>query len=230
MWLTALILGFAGSLHCVGMCSPLATAATNFRSPAFTNKLYYHAGRLLTYGWMGALFATLGHVLNLVVAQKYLSFSLGVILIGIGAYRIAGKKAPQLPLTKLVTKVKVLFGHALNVHRRTSLIVTGMMNGLLPCGLSFLALSYTVTLAGPLDGFNFMLLFGVGTLPALLGFGSIIRSTAGWITSRLRLPVSEVQTIALIALGGFLIVRVWLGHIHEPTGVQVGSVTEVVCN
>jgi sulfite exporter TauE/SafE len=45
----------------------------------------------------------------------------------------------------------------------------GMLNGFLPCGMTLIALSYCLILAGPIDGFNFMLLFGVGTLPVMLG-------------------------------------------------------------
>ncbi|NJM25782.1 MAG: sulfite exporter TauE/SafE family protein [Bacteroidia bacterium] len=133
------------------------------------------------------------------------------------------------PLAKLVVRLKVLFGRLLARHRRTSLIFIGMINGLLPCGLSFLALSYTITLVGALDGFNFMLLFGAGTLPALLGFGSIIKGAAGWLSTRLSLPVLRVQTIALIALGCFLMLRVWLGHARYPANIRVGGFTEVVC-
>jgi sulfite exporter TauE/SafE len=53
MW-TAIVLGLAGSLHCAGMCSPLAMAVTA-RKPFMLHKVVYNTGRVLIYGLLGVV-------------------------------------------------------------------------------------------------------------------------------------------------------------------------------
>src|SRR6187402_1561496 len=81
MLTTALILGFAGSLHCAGMCSPLAFAVTN--KSGIANKILYNVGRIFMYCLLGAIVSTIGVVLPVYV-QYAISITLGVALLIIG--------------------------------------------------------------------------------------------------------------------------------------------------
>ena len=62
MLLTALILGFTGSLHCLGMCSPLAMMVTGQSAKGFTKRLVYNSGRIVTYSVAGFIVASIGFV------------------------------------------------------------------------------------------------------------------------------------------------------------------------
>jgi sulfite exporter TauE/SafE len=172
---TALILGFAGSLHCLGMCSPLAMAVTNGSPAILLNRILYNFGRLLTYGLLGGLVASVGLILPMVNYQNLLSILLGAGLIAIGVSGMSAIKIPVVSkaLGMFSVFLKQFFVRFLKHKSYSSTFFLGSLNGFLPCGLSFLALTYCVTLSGPLDGFYFMALFGLGTLPVMLGVTSI---------------------------------------------------------
>jgi len=112
MWLTALIMGLAGSLHCAGMCSPLAMTITSMNSPAISNRLLYNAGRILTYGLLGASVASMGLILPLPKFQNILSITLGIILITMGVTGISGLRIPLLTISiiKFTNLIKNIFG------------------------------------------------------------------------------------------------------------------------
>lgn len=224
MILTALLMGFAGSFHCVGMCSPLVMAVSGHGNKAIINRIIYNTGRIATYGILGALTATAGLALPLSKFQNVLSLLLGglLILISVAQLRI------HIPgLTKAVvsftTYLKKLFSKYIQRKNAGSLLILGTLNGLLPCGLTLLALTYCLTLADPLSGFNYMLLFGVGTLPVMLGLTSILSE----LIKRYNLNLRKITTVMLLLSGCLLIARVFL--IHEPSHEEQHLVDIVLC-
>src|SRR5215471_896062 len=83
-WLTAFILGLIGSLHCAGMCGPLALAlpgSTCRTSRFLVGRLAYNLGRILTYCMLGVVFGLVGKTLLLAGLQRWLSISLGIVLL-----------------------------------------------------------------------------------------------------------------------------------------------------
>ena len=67
LW-TALVLGLAGSFHCIGMCGPIAFVLPINRSSKtslFYQIFLYHFGRLLSYSMIGLLFGFIGKGLYL---------------------------------------------------------------------------------------------------------------------------------------------------------------------
>src|SRR3954464_12082881 len=95
---TAFVLGLIGSLHCAGMCGPLALALPivgNTRLSFTTSRLLYNAGRLLTYCIIGALLGIVGRSLSIAGLQRWLSLGAGVlILIGLALSTRAATKLP----------------------------------------------------------------------------------------------------------------------------------------
>ena len=74
--LTAYMLGFAGSLHCAGMCGPLVMAMPaigNTTASQVTGRLAYNLGRIMTYGLLGIVFGLLGQMLSMVGVQRWVS-------------------------------------------------------------------------------------------------------------------------------------------------------------
>jgi len=224
MWLTALILGFAGSMHCLGMCSPLLMAVTPVKRGVLLHRIIYNTGRILTYGIMGAVIASLGMLLPLHTYQNILSITMGIILLLIGIGTIKKISVPVLTsaLGKISQLVKERFSRQLKNKTNGAMFVLGSLNGLLPCGLTLIALTWCLTLQGPLDGFNFMILFGAGTLPVMLGLTSLFPFAA----KKLRVNVPQLTTSMLIFSGIALIARVFL--IHSPHAVSKGGFVDII--
>lgn len=224
---TALIIGFAGSLHCLGMCSPLAMAVTNMSSAIVVNRLLYNLGRVFTYGFLGCLIATVGMPFSLMKYQNVLSILLGISLLVIG---FAGLSAIRIPiitqaLARFSLLLKKLFAKFIQRKKFGSTFILGAVNGLLPCGLSFLALTYCITLADAYDGFAFMVWFGIGTLPVMLGLTSVFVG----VVKRFHVNVKAVTTGLLILSGLILIARVFIVHLPQGKSIHEGVVDIVLC-
>lgn len=217
MWFTALVLGFAGSLHCVGMCSPLAMAAT-MNGHVLLNRFLYNAGRIFTYSLLGVIVSATGTGLSVSGFQYPLSVILGVLLLIIGITGVSAVNIPWITpvLHKIASVLKSAFAKYLVRKTYCATMMLGALNGLLPCGLTFLALTYCVILT-PLDGFSFMLLFGAGTLPAMFGLAYLINN----IVRRFHWSMRKVTTVLLIVSGCLLIARVFIVHQdHAPHANQ----------
>src|SRR5689334_8743662 len=108
---TAFALGLIGSVHCAGMCGPLALALPvvgNTRLSFTTSRLLYNVGRLLTYCVIGALLGVIGRSLSLAGLQRWLSLGAG-ILIFIGLI-LSTRAATKLPALQTVAFLKRTFG------------------------------------------------------------------------------------------------------------------------
>lgn len=215
MFITALVIGFLGSLHCAGMCSPLVMAVTSLSKPAFINRLTYNGGRIISYGLQGITAASVGTLFEFTGWQTAFSITLGTMLI-IGG--IAGITRIHIPLLttgiqKLTTFIKQKLSYFLSRKTKLALITTGMLNGLLPCGLTYLALTYCLTLSRPTDGFFYMLVFGLGTLPVMLGLTSVVQL----LITRFHVNFRKVTTLTMVVLGVMLISRSLTSHAHAHT-------------
>ena len=220
MLVTALVMGFAGSLHCIGMCSPLAMAVTTMNQRILLNKLLYNTGRILTYGIFGAMVSSLNILLPLSDFQNLISLVLGIILLVIGITGISRVKVPIVSagLGRLSIFLKIQFAKFYKRNGYWSTLILGILNGLLPCGLTFIALTYCITLNGPLEGFVFMFLFGAGTLPAMFGLPSFLHI----LMIKLNWKLNQVTTILMIASGCLLVARVFFIAYTHADSMQDG--------
>jgi uncharacterized protein len=205
MWFTAFILGLFGSLHCLGMCSPLVMAVTSIRTPYFGNRLLYNAMRIASYGIQGAIISVFGSLFNFSQFQVAFSVALGSVLILLGFAGITHFKIPLVSkaMQKFTTLIKFLFTSALSKKTMLSIGITGFLNGLLPCGLTYLALSYCVILPKSYQGFFFMLFFGLGTMPVMLGFTTLMLGAIKIPTIRFQ----KLTQVFLIMVGLLLVYR-----------------------
>lgn len=211
-------MGLAGSLHCAGMCSPLTLAITNANSGALTNRILYNLGRIIMYGTLGAVVGAIGYVLPMKNFQNILSIVLALALLVMPAIGFTGIRIPLFTkgVLKLTTALKKMFARFIQCKTPGSLLLLGSLNGLLPCGLTFLALSLCLTLSTPLEGFAYMFTFGVGTLPVMLGLVSVV----AFITKRLHWNIKTITSGLMVISGLLLIARVFLVHLpegHQPT-------------
>jgi sulfite exporter TauE/SafE len=212
MLVTAFILGLAGSLHCAGMCSPLAFAVTGMRSSAIVNKIWYNAGRILIYGTLGSIVSSLGVVLPLERFQNSLSVGMGILLVLVGILGTTWLRIPYVrnPFWGLTNFLKNRFARLIQRKNVVSMFFMGTLNGFLPCGLTLIALTSCLILPSSLEGFYFMIVFGLGTLPVMVGFASLVK----FLTGRYQLSFHRVNTIMLILAGSLLIARAYVNHNH----------------
>ena len=165
----AIALGLLGSLHCAAMCGPLMLALPGRADGVgrfITGRLIYQLGRVTTYALLGLVAGLVGKSFFIAGCQLWLSIALGVVILVV--FFISKKVAVSAPVVQLVVKLKTAMSAQLQRRNFRSLGLLGMLNGLLPCGLVYVALAGAVALGSFGQALVFMLLFGLGTLPMLL--------------------------------------------------------------
>ena len=139
MW-SALALGLMGSVHCLAMCGPLVVALNSRRQQSIQDKIYYNAGRIISYGMMGLIAGLLGGSIRLMVGQQYLSILTGVLLLlGLTVSWIASASTFK-PISRLLASLKSKMSTMLSGKPPRQWLF-GIYNGLLPCGLTYVALA-----------------------------------------------------------------------------------------
>ncbi len=209
MLASAFILGLLGSLHCVGMCGPIAFMLPVDRSHSYRKILQislYHFGRLLAYSLIGLVFGLVGKSLYLFGIQQQLSIVIGVLMIIIVLIpqRLFQKYHIAKPLYKTISKVKSGLGNALKKKTNDTFLTIGFLNGFLPCGLVYMAVFGAIATANLWEGSLYMFVFGIGTIPLMttaIYLGKFLNST---VKQRIRkaIPVFVVIIGMLFILRG----------------------------
>ncbi len=202
-FISALLLGIGGSVHCIGMCGPLAmtipfSAAHRYgRSAAIVT---YYLSKALAYGLMGCIAGFIGKGFVLMNWQQTLSIIAGIFI-------IAWVVIPHIPLPAMQFAFHKQFGRIFKALQQQPkaryYVALGMLNGFLPCGMVYAALATATTTGNPLTGFFFMFLFGIGTSPALVTI-ALLQSN---ISVRFRKHFRNVSFFVTVALGLILILR-----------------------
>ena len=201
----AFALGLLGSLHCVAMCGPLQLALpvpVGGAGRVVLGRLIYQLGRVMTYTFLGVLGGVIGKSLFFVGLQRWLSIALGVMVLA--GFFTSKRVAVSTPVVRLVTRLKSAMSARLRQRTFRSLALLGLLNGLLPCGLVYVALAGAVGQGGVLFGAVYMAIFGLGTLPAMLAVslsGKLLPPAWRWRLSR-TIPFGVCLLAALLILRG----------------------------
>ena len=203
----AFVMGLAGSLHCVGMCGPLALSlpvSHDNNLSRISGGLIYNSGRILSYASMGLLFGSLG---SLVIGTKWqngLSIALGIIIL---LYILFPKKYFHFSTTTILGKPFMLLrqrlGKLFQSKKLSSLLFIGVLNGFLPCGLVYLALTSSIISASPVNGGMFMLFFGLGTFPMM--FATVMMGN--YLNQSIRQKIHKAVPALLFFMAVLLILR-----------------------
>ena len=200
----AYVLGFLGSLHCAAMCGPLMLALpVPPGGPArfLAGRIIYQIGRIATYCMLGVVAGLVGKSILLAGFQRWLSIALGLAVLG--GFLISKKIALSAPVVRLVSKLKTAMSAQLRRRSFRSLALLGMLNGLLPCGLVYVAVAGAVSRGSITGGILYMALFGLGTMPMTLGI-SLSRKL---FPVALRLKLRVAIPVGVCVLAGLLILR-----------------------
>ncbi|MGB0849696.1 MAG: sulfite exporter TauE/SafE family protein [Bacteroidia bacterium] len=162
LW-SAFILGLLGSLHCAAMCGPfmLGLAARQY---SLFSLIVHHLGRWLGYILLATFFYFIVSPLQIFELQQYVGLVSGVLLV------IYGLKSYIPVVNKMFARVTAIISNKMIKSKagRTGNVILGILNGLLPCGLSFGAAIMSVNAGSIGASALYMIVFGLGTLPILL--------------------------------------------------------------
>ncbi|ANH81325.1 hypothetical protein A8C56_10315 [Niabella ginsenosidivorans] len=198
-------LGMAGSLHCVGMCGPLALSlplSHTGRIGRVVSILLYNLGRTATYFLLGTLLGLLGHRMVITAYQQLFAVITGVIILIV---LIAGR---YLPDVKLLNGFRLWLKRALarflsRKNKPATFFMIGMLNGLLPCGMVYMAVASALLIGGPLQSGVFMAAFGMGTLP-LMG---LLMLTGHHVSFSLRNKMRKLPSYFMAVAAVLIILR-----------------------
>ena len=206
--LSGFILGIAGSFHCVGMCGPivLSLPSGNPRSISFViGRVLYNSGRILTYTFLGTLFGLLGNRIFLFGFQQGLSVFTGIVILVTVFFTMKGKNIfTGIPfINSAFVKFKIAFSKIYKVKSKSAMLMTGILNGFLPCGFVYIGLSGAMLTGAAFDGALYMLLFGLGTVPLMLGLSFF----SNFINIKLRKRITKLIPAFTVILALLFIAR-----------------------
>ena len=207
LWV-ALTIGAVGSFHCVGMCGPIALALPlkgKNSGAKLLGSLVYNAGRLLTYALLGGVFGLLGTFLFMAGFQQGLSIVLGILIISIIIIpnQVQQRLSPAHFLSKAIANIKRPVQQLFATPSYTARLLVGMLNGLLPCGLVYMGIAGAIATGSALQGSLFMLFFGLGTFPAMLG----VTFLGKWLGVKARNRIRTAIPVLVLVMGFLFIFR-----------------------
>ncbi len=201
------LMGFIGSVHCIGMCGPLTMALPFSQQKSFFKYIsmaLYHFGKILSYASLGLIVGLFGKQIFVIDSQQSLSIIIGILMliyvVWVYLVKINAKLNPlqfiQTPVLKALT---TLFKNK-NLY---VFIFLGFLNGLLPCGMVYLALGSAMSTGQPYYAALFMAFFGIGTMPALL----MVALGGQMVGFEWRRKLQKVLPVFIIGMGVMLILR-----------------------
>lgn len=178
----------------------------------------YNLGRTLTYGIMGLLFGLLGQGVEMIGFQQKISVVMGSIMIISVLFPSLFKNQYRLDKSwfSLVGKLKSSIGKMFSIRSFSSLFLIGLLNGLLPCGLVYMAIAGAIGTGDVVLGSLYMIAFGLGTIPMLLSI-----SLAGNILSAaVRNRMNKLIPVLVVIVGIFFVLRglsLGIPYLSPPT-------------
>jgi len=232
--LAAFFIGLVGSLHCIGMCGPIAIALPvpdSNNLSFFTGRILYNLGRVVTYSFLGAVLGLVGSKIALAGAQQIVSIVLGAIIIiaVILPQKYKNYFAQHPVVQKLAHPLKSNIGLLFSKGTFSAMFLIGILNGFLPCGLVYVALAGAIASGDAISGAAVMILFGLGTVPAMFAasvFGK-------FINIGIRTKIRKAVPVLAIILGVIFILRgmnLGIPMLSPKVSVQSEVSSEMECH
>jgi uncharacterized protein len=168
MLINGLLFGLISTLHCAGMCGPLAMMIpSGVKSNKLLFAVLYQVGRISVYCIIGLLVYSVGVSFSLFKMQQFLSVAMGILLVLYVIWPLLKLPVPafvSLPYVRFLNA----FRNRLSKGASRSALMLGAVNGLLPCGAIYIAALYCATFTGADEALVYMMLFGLGTMPVFI--------------------------------------------------------------
>jgi sulfite exporter TauE/SafE len=208
MLYSAILLGLVSSLHCMGMCGPIALmlpfAQSNPEKKAL-QLMAYHVGRIASYATIGLIFGAIGRGFYLAGFQQRLSIFAGIsiIIMTLLPEKAVAKYNFSRPIFKVVSAIKTTLGSQFKKQSFRAIFTIGLLNGLLPCGMVYAALFGALAMQDVGLGSLYMALFGIGTIPLM----SVIVYAQRFVTLSVRSTIQKVIPYAMAVIGILFVMR-----------------------
>ncbi len=205
----AFTLGLFGSIHCVGMCGPLAFSllpGINERSlHAVKKAVGYNFGRVFSYSTLGFITGMFGGALNFSGLQKPLGIAVGVFLILLFLFSLDIEKFLfKSPIySKFFSNYSSFFSNQFKGLIRQNSFFIGILNGFIPCGLVYLALAGALSSGNAFKGAQFMMFFGLGTFPAMFA----LLTSVSFLDFKRKIQFKRILSVLQLFVGIFIIYR-----------------------
>ena len=207
-YLTAVTIGLMGSLHCVGMCGPIAMAVplnNHGQGYRILGSFNYLLGKAITYSLLGLFSGTFAKMIELTGFQRYMSLFTGVLILLIFMLQKFGNGIFGLERLSYqwVALLKQQFNKFLKEKNLLSAFLIGLVNGVLPCGLVYIALAGAVGAGGWWQSMFYMFLFGLATMPLMF----VLIVFKGKLSSSYKGLFQKISPAFTIILATLLIIR-----------------------
>lgn len=205
LW-SAFLLGLAGSLHCIGMCGPIALMIPTGNGEKIKTSLFlYHFGKLITYIIIGAIFGLIvAFIYNFNIQSILTVFSGIVILLFAFIPKILTKiEHKGYKIFNGILKFKSRLAKSLNKNKVEYSFYIGFLNGFIPCGMVYSAAIIALSQKTFMNSVVYMVFFGLGTIPLMILF----YYTANKVRSKLSKYTTQIRMWSFIIIGVFLIWR-----------------------
>jgi len=209
----AFVTGLLGTGHCIGMCGGLIGALSlseTGRKGGWFFHLLYHAGRITTYTFIGALVGWLGSALaytdrfKLVTRSLLLVSDVFVILIGLGtAGLFAWINVSKLEFPGPLQALSLAVRRLRRLPPALAAFPLGLMFGFIPCGWLYQIAITAAQSASITTGALMLLAFGLGTAPSLFLLGG----SAHWLSGRARIWMLRIAGLIVAAMGLINLIR-----------------------
>lgn len=204
--ITALLLGLMGSFHCAGMCGPIALSLPlhgNNWWQKTAGGIIYNLGRTVTYGVMGALFGLIGQGFHWLGFQQLVSILMGSFMIASVFFPYLFRNKNSINIEFFTTPLRKAIQRMFQMRSYLGLFLVGLLNGLLPCGLVYLAIAGAIGTGSVYYGVAFMVLFGLGTLPMML----LISMLGNFLSIAIRNKINKIIPYLILVIGTIFILR-----------------------
>lgn len=206
--ISGFLLGLLGSVHCVGMCGPLALSLPVQHltgTKRIAGIILYNFGRVTTYAILGLIFGLAGRSFSLFGWQQKFSIVLGflliaVFLISVFHVSIGRNRFIEKQWNPLIIK------HLYPLFSKKSLSAVwliGILNGLLPCGFVYMAIAGALATGKVVDSSLFMAAFGFGTIPAMF----LLSFAGSYLSVGVRNNLRKLSPFVFAFMGVLLILR-----------------------
>lgn len=193
------VIGLLTSVHCIAMCGGInltqSVNAAQKQEKTLKANLLYNLGRVISYTVIGGIAGAVGSVLSFggsfkgIVAIIAGAIMLLMALRMLGIFRSLRKLRLPIPKTLAV-------GYAKLIRGRSSFFI-GLLNGLMPCGPLQSMQIYALSTGSFLTGALSMLLFSLGTVPLMFGFGFI----SGKLNTKYTQNMLTVSAVLIFVMG-----------------------------
>ena len=222
------LMGLLGSVHCIGMCGPLVLALPTAQKTNLEKwgvLFLYHFGKISSYSMLGVLFGLFGSQLPLFGVQENISIFIGILMLIYVGYVFVLKPKQKLGFLQfnlLYSSITKQLGMLFKLNNKLAFYLIGFLNGLLPCGMVYLALTSALATQNVFYGGWLMAFFGLGTVPALM----MVALGGQYFGIKFRQQLQSLLPVFIFSMGVLLILRglnLGIPYLSPTTGMGTNA-------